>query len=130
MSSVSQSHEFSSCTVNSITELVSTMLCYTQTKHYMTLENMSPTQCFIMGEIMQYSSKCHFPSPTILFSSLYLPSLPICLITQKQNSQRVFKRHGLRCLTTTTAGLFPTAFTITVCTRVSPHLIKPHMPAN
>ncbi len=88
-----------------------TMLCYTQTKHNITLENMSPTQCFIMGEMMRYSSKCYLPPPPILFSSFNLPPLPICLISQKQNSQEAWPH---RRLTTTTAGLFLTAFTNTM----------------
>ncbi len=93
---------------NSTTVLFFTMLCYTQTKHNITLENMSPTQCFIMGEMMRYSSKCYLPPPPILFSSFNLPPLPICLISQKQNSQEAWPH---RRLTTTTAGLFLTVFT-------------------
>ncbi len=96
---------------NSTTVLFFTMLCYTQTKHNITLENMSPTQCFIMGEMMRYSSKCYLPPPPILFSSFNLPPLPICLISQKQNSQEAWPH---RRLTTTTAGLFLTAFTNTM----------------
>ncbi len=95
----------------STTVLFFTMLCYTQTKHNITLENMSPTQCFIMGEMMRYSSKCYLPPPPILFSSFNLPPLPICLISQKQNSQEAWPH---RRLTTTTAGLFLTVFTNTM----------------